>query len=962
MGDEVDAGFSRLVASDYDSDSDASMLGEKDLPTPQAAARLASSTPPIVLLSSSNAPGNEPYESSAHGSEPFPLPPSPRPLPPSSDKGKGRALVQDTLEPLNACQAFAAIFKQALTTKPKKPQTSRKRKSHAQSHGTATIVASSVDVVGSSGTAIHNSGRLSDGSNSILTPEGTSSTPAPPPRCESGHDSDSEDALKSVDPKNNRNTKHFQKKWLATYPWLYIDGLLMKCKDCVAAKVTNVFVTGTRRYVKKSLELHDICEDHMHSERAPKQAKSFMKHVDTANMKDKTGILNLLATCYITIKENHSLRSYSNLVSGMQLLYTDDDRCNTFNFLCPAYQSRPFATECCKLIASQLRAETLECVKRSPCFSLAIDESTDVSSTQQMILYVWYLEGSKVETKFLAIVPLYKATAAAIHATLMDRIMAWDLPTDKFVAFGSDGASVMTGKNNGVAALLKRDYPWLHSFHCIAHKLALAAKGACKDVPLFDDYDRAMHECTAFYTMSPKRQLRLKAIGEEMELRDMSKIMKDCVPRWLSKGQCAESLMKALPAVVEHFSEESPTVELARMLKEKVTSFGWVATLIFFRDFLHKVNQLSMAFQSDTCDYEDCLDLVKQTKFGLHKLYIDPPMPGGFYLKTFLRSIPVDAFDHGDQDRETEFKYIHPSGQELPMVVTKVELDSFVLHIKLYANAFNEDLTYRFPNDGLNNAFRIFTPKSFPCTSAEMDEFGEDGLTVLLSHYNGSTVVGSETPLNEVELFEQWDEMRELIFHEKAWNCGTFENWWNPILDNAANCKRFPQVLFFIRIRKVLPLATACCERGFSIMGFVKTLEKSHMGSDILSSRMFVNLNGPEVGEKTVVHELLHQVFKTWDKLKLRRPQRSHRGKRPSKKKPRRDLRSVLAGVYDVSEDEDEDPDLETTNEQGGEEGGSRSDEDDEGEVCAHTFVPPVGVFTKNNEVCIHVHIRILNL
>jgi hypothetical protein len=42
------------------------------------------------------------------------------------------------------------------------------------------------------------------------------------------------------------------------------------------------------------------------------------------------------------------------------------------------------------------------------------------------------------------------------------------------VGIGTDGASNMLGKNNGLVATLKRDMPDLISTHCIAHKLNLA--------------------------------------------------------------------------------------------------------------------------------------------------------------------------------------------------------------------------------------------------------------------------------------------------------------------------------------------------------------------------------------------------------------------------------------------------------------------------------------------------------
>lgn len=57
---------------------------------------------------------------------------------------------------------------------------------------------------------------------------------------------------------------------------------------------------------------------------------------------------------------------------------------------------------------------------------------------------------------------------------------------NKLAGFGSDGASVMTGRHAGVSARLRDSIPSLVSVHCVAHKLALAASGAASHVSLHD--------------------------------------------------------------------------------------------------------------------------------------------------------------------------------------------------------------------------------------------------------------------------------------------------------------------------------------------------------------------------------------------------------------------------------------------------------------------------------------------
>jgi hypothetical protein len=54
----------------------------------------------------------------------------------------------------------------------------------------------------------------------------------------------------------------------------------------------------------------------------------------------------------------------------------------------------------------------------------------------------------------------------------------------KLVSFTADGASVNTGKYNGVLTQLKRNRPWLLTIHCANHRIELAVKSAF-DIPEF---------------------------------------------------------------------------------------------------------------------------------------------------------------------------------------------------------------------------------------------------------------------------------------------------------------------------------------------------------------------------------------------------------------------------------------------------------------------------------------------
>ena len=66
------------------------------------------------------------------------------------------------------------------------------------------------------------------------------------------------------------------------------------------------------------------------------------------------------------------------------------------------------------------------------------------------------------------------ADAPQITRVLISQLESVGLEVQNMRSFVSDDASLMTGTRNGVAKLLKDENPLILSFHCLAHKLALA--------------------------------------------------------------------------------------------------------------------------------------------------------------------------------------------------------------------------------------------------------------------------------------------------------------------------------------------------------------------------------------------------------------------------------------------------------------------------------------------------------
>ena len=135
-------------------------------------------------------------------------------------------------------------------------------------------------------------------------------------------------------------------------------------------------------------------------------------------------------------------------------------------------------------MGDQLRERQLTELCHSDHYSVIIDESTDISVIKELVIYARYLSASgEVKNVFSSIVELPNGTADVIKESLVSFLDKSSISLSCLVGFASDGANVMTGCRNGVAAQLARRQPLLTSTHCVAHRLALAASQAGNDVP-----------------------------------------------------------------------------------------------------------------------------------------------------------------------------------------------------------------------------------------------------------------------------------------------------------------------------------------------------------------------------------------------------------------------------------------------------------------------------------------------
>lgn len=149
--------------------------------------------------------------------------------------------------------------------------------------------------------------------------------------------------------------------------------------------------------------------------------------------------------------------------------------------------------------------------QRARCFGLLLHTLTDIAVQEQMICFIQYLdEKATKHTKFLLTTNMLSgesssANAPTIKAALLRGLADKSLDNRKFASVCTDGASVMTGDQNGLAGLLRREFPMILT--CICHRLALATVDTSteEDMKYIDNVHNCLRQVWQFLENSPKK-------------------------------------------------------------------------------------------------------------------------------------------------------------------------------------------------------------------------------------------------------------------------------------------------------------------------------------------------------------------------------------------------------------------------------------------------------------------------
>jgi hypothetical protein len=287
-----------------------------------------------------------------------------------------------------------------------------------------------------------------------------------------------------------------------------------------------------------------------------------------------------------------------------------------------AYCSHDICNELLTLMSTNLLRQLLAIVRRSPFFSVIVDETTDCATKEQVSICIRYLNDQLEPTEsFIGLYEVTSTTGDNIARVLLDTLTRCNLPLAFLRGQCYDGASNMSGIINGVQNRIKQQQPLALFVHCSAHALNLVLQEAAREVPLIRDSMDYLHRAAILLGRSAKR----KAILDDLS----ANIRPMCPTRWAVRAKAIvtgienyEKLIQALDMVAQEQSHTDARGE-ARGLSEQFGHSKMYWSLLVAKSVFTHADRLAEILQAEKMTVNDSLKAVRLTKTKLLALRCD---------------------------------------------------------------------------------------------------------------------------------------------------------------------------------------------------------------------------------------------------------------------------------------------------------------------------------------------------
>ena len=279
--------------------------------------------------------------------------------------------------------------------------------------------------------------------------------------------------------------------------------------------------------------------------------------------------------------------------------------------------SNHIQNEIVDLLGNAVLEKVVATVKNKEFYSCLADGTQDVT-TQEQLSVVFRVVNDQFQAYdiFAGFVSLNATDGQTIATSLKNITFQLGIDFKKCRGLGFDGASNSSGALQGAQALLRREYPFAHYFHCANHRLDLVLQEVAREERLVRDALELARKTANFVKESHKRLQEYKHVcadiqnsvvmeGNENMSQSFSNLATICPTRWAVRVNGINSILKNLPALLTVFqkiaNDSSYSVDARAMVEgllKKLQKFETVLGLCIARDVFQVCEHLATRLQN----------------------------------------------------------------------------------------------------------------------------------------------------------------------------------------------------------------------------------------------------------------------------------------------------------------------------------------------------------------------------
>jgi hypothetical protein len=467
-------------------------------------------------------------------------------------------------------------------------------------------------------------------------------------------------------------------------------------------------------------------------------------------------------------------------------------------------------------------------------YSLLLDDSVNVSSKNQLSVFIRYIYKNGVHTSFLGVKDLgiKGGISENLFNLILELLQEFEINIKDIIAICTDGASNMRGEIHSVIALFKEKVSYIIDYYCICHRLNLVIQHSISSVFVVNDCVDLITDITSYINISPNRLAHLEKIQTQFN-KPLISLIQPIAIRWSSVYGCIKSFVDQFYVILIFLNEDAKknSSEKSKVFMEKIINPEFLIAVSIAKTILEILNQSLLKFQRENTDLGFVNVEIEKLKENLKeenlnkkiKLLINRLIEES---STFLRKIK------NFKKISANLSFLHRTTKEL--------VDTVV-------NCINE----RFNSNPLITAFlKIFDPN-------ELKKLGNDYLL-----WNEAR----ELFLKIIRRFK--NKFSSFAYRQKIQYFGVFEEVIIPKLQKLKSfsqlcelilkCTRFKESDTIVKIACIallIPTSSAVVESGFSILSDIHNDKRNKLSTITTNILMICKVNITNEIKDDVINE-----------------------------------------------------------------------------------------------------------